>query len=94
MPYATAPISARTGACNAMIASVPAQRLPTDPWYTVLYRDSYRYWWAPSAWSVGLAFLFIWLVLGEPLGQSLIVPTLMGAASLAGSLWRRRRGSQ
>ena len=68
-------------------------RQPSDPWFTILYRDPHTVWWAPAVAVAVVVALVDLLVFDLSVRHSLAVAALIGGSSAAGSYvrWRRRR---
>jgi hypothetical protein len=72
---------------------VPSERVVGDPWWTVLYRDPARFWWAPALVTFA-GLLALRRVIGdEPWSVDLLLAGSFGALGLLLSgyrYWSRR----
>lgn len=55
-------------------------RVPGDPWYTALYRDPYRLWWAPPLFIFAFLLLLRVTFFDDDWVESLILAAVPAAA--------------
>lgn len=75
----------------AILPEVAKRRSVEDPWYTAIYRDPYRLWWAPALFLFPVEFVVLDYLLGDSAQDALTISALLALAYTLGCFVRLRR---